>query len=246
MKCVEINKVKVVRQVPLSLSAHRLEILVKEFKIIFWDFDGVIKDSVIVKSKGYEKLFLSFGKEVVERVNQHHEANGGVSRFEKIPLYLSWAGEPANGIAVFIPLFGNNGGLDVKWIEPSNFPKHLLRPLADFDEGRRIIDGGEEYNVSLTPGDILLVDPYLIHATQKPKNSYRLSIDFRFVTSASVESDIMAMGTRENNYIGYEKWLDIGKGRGLVTKNPIVPYEKKIESGETKYAADYDIELFDK
>jgi len=29
-------------------------------------------------------------------VRQHHEAHGGVSRFDKIPLYLAWAGEPAN------------------------------------------------------------------------------------------------------------------------------------------------------
>jgi phosphoglycolate phosphatase-like HAD superfamily hydrolase len=70
--------------------------LVKEFKIVFWDFDGVIKDSVSVKSLGYAKLFSSFGQEVVARVNQHHEANGGISRYEKIPLYLSWAGELAS------------------------------------------------------------------------------------------------------------------------------------------------------
>ena len=70
--------------------------LLKEKRVIFWDFDGVIKDSVLVKSKGYEKLFLPFGKEVVDRVNQHHENNCGVSRYEKIPLYLGWAGEPAN------------------------------------------------------------------------------------------------------------------------------------------------------
>ena len=68
----------------------------KEFKIIFWDFDGVIKDSVRVKSKGYEKLFLPFGEEVVKQVNQHHEAHGGISRYDKIPLYLDWAGEGGN------------------------------------------------------------------------------------------------------------------------------------------------------
>ena len=74
-------------------AEHRPDILVKKFKIVFWDFDGVIKDSVKVKSIGYEKLFSSFGQEVVQRVNQHHELNGGVSRFAKIPLYLSWAGQ---------------------------------------------------------------------------------------------------------------------------------------------------------
>jgi phosphoglycolate phosphatase-like HAD superfamily hydrolase len=78
------------------LGVHRLLKLVKEFKIIFWDFDGVIKDSVRVKSKGYEKLFLPFGEELVKQVSQHHEAHGGISRYDKIPLYLGWAGEPAD------------------------------------------------------------------------------------------------------------------------------------------------------
>ena len=78
------------------MTVFQLEKLVKEFEIIFWDFDGVIKDSVMVKSKGYEQLFLSYGKDVAERVRKHHEAHGGVSRYEKIPLYLSWVGEPAD------------------------------------------------------------------------------------------------------------------------------------------------------
>ena len=72
--------------------------LLKESQIVFWDFDGVIKDSVMVKSAGYEKLFLPFGEDVVKRVNKHHNVHGGISRYEKIPLYLSWAGEPANPI----------------------------------------------------------------------------------------------------------------------------------------------------
>jgi phosphoglycolate phosphatase-like HAD superfamily hydrolase len=80
----------------LLSEKHRQEKLVEEFKIVFWDFDGVIKDSVSVKTLGYEKLFSPFGKEVVERVTCHHKMNGGVSRFEKIPLYLSWAGQPSN------------------------------------------------------------------------------------------------------------------------------------------------------
>jgi HAD superfamily hydrolase (TIGR01549 family) len=64
----------------------------KKALIIFWDFDGVIKDSVEVKADAFEKLFVSFGKEVSSKVRSHHESHGGVSRFEKIPLYLSWAG----------------------------------------------------------------------------------------------------------------------------------------------------------
>ena len=74
------------------LAEYRLE----KFKIVFWDFDGVIKDSVSVKSRGYEKLFSSFGNKLVQRVNRHHQSHGGISRFEKIPLYLSWAEQGSN------------------------------------------------------------------------------------------------------------------------------------------------------
>lgn len=63
--------------------------------VVFWDFDGVIKESVTVKSVAFERLFLPYGRELATRVRQHHEVHGGVSRFEKMPIYLGWAGEPA-------------------------------------------------------------------------------------------------------------------------------------------------------
>ena len=56
----------------------------------------MIKDSVDVKTEAYERLFLPYGVETARRVRQHHEASSGVSRFEKIPLYLEWAGQSAS------------------------------------------------------------------------------------------------------------------------------------------------------
>jgi phosphoglycolate phosphatase-like HAD superfamily hydrolase len=61
-----------------------------ENRLVFWDFDGVIKESVEVKTQAYVNIFRQFGDEQAVRVSLHHEANGGMSRFEKIPLYLSW------------------------------------------------------------------------------------------------------------------------------------------------------------
>ena len=60
---------------------------------IFWDFDGVIKESVDVKTRAFVRLFQTFGSDVVDLVRDHHESHGGMSRFEKIPMYLQWAGE---------------------------------------------------------------------------------------------------------------------------------------------------------
>lgn len=64
--------------------------------LVFWDFDGVIKDSVDVKTNAFKNLFLQFGEDIVMRVKHHHESHGGVSRFDKIPLYLGWVGESAS------------------------------------------------------------------------------------------------------------------------------------------------------
>jgi phosphoglycolate phosphatase-like HAD superfamily hydrolase len=64
--------------------------LFKRAEIIFWDFDGVIKESVGVKSDAFEKLFLPFGEGVAKKIRRHHEENGGMSRFDKFPIYLGW------------------------------------------------------------------------------------------------------------------------------------------------------------
>ena len=74
--------------------------LLARAQLIFWDFDGVIKDSVEVKSRAFATLFAPFVKALADRVLAHHEAHGGVSRFEKIPLYLQWAGKSADPEAV--------------------------------------------------------------------------------------------------------------------------------------------------
>lgn len=66
---------------------------IEPFDVVFWDFDGTIRDSVDVKSDAFEKLFLPYGVESAKRVRLHHEENGGLSRFKKIPLYLEWVGE---------------------------------------------------------------------------------------------------------------------------------------------------------
>jgi phosphoglycolate phosphatase-like HAD superfamily hydrolase len=67
-----------------------------EFKradIVFWDFDGVIKESTKIKTEAYVALFCKFGENVTKKIKNHHMNFAGVSRFEKIPLYMSWAKE---------------------------------------------------------------------------------------------------------------------------------------------------------
>jgi phosphoglycolate phosphatase-like HAD superfamily hydrolase len=69
---------------------------IKQSKLIFWDFDGVIKESVEIKTEAFVKLFKPFGRNIEHKVRLHHLNNGGMSRFDKIPLYLSWVDKEAN------------------------------------------------------------------------------------------------------------------------------------------------------
>lgn len=75
---------------------HKVSDLLQSADIVFWDFDGVIKDSVTVKSDAFESLFSSYGHSISKKVRCHHEANGGISRFKKIPIYLDWVSEPTD------------------------------------------------------------------------------------------------------------------------------------------------------
>ena len=50
----------------------------------FFDFDGVILDSVGVKTEAFRTLFEPYGPKILGRVLEHHRLNGGISRIDKI------------------------------------------------------------------------------------------------------------------------------------------------------------------
>jgi hypothetical protein len=152
-----------------------------------------------------------------------------------------WAGEPAAAIIVFLPVFGVPGTLGVRWIEPREFPRELARPLDDFTEGARLIEGGREYQVAFDPGVVLLSDPYVVHATQRDTDGLRLSIDFRFISRFPIASDEVAPGTRGENYLPYADWSDIGNGRVLTTDAPLELYRGPDAANTNEYAAPFSI-----
>ena len=55
-----------------------------DFKVIVWDFDGVIIFSNPVREEGFREIFKEFSQEQVERLLDYHRVNGGLSRYVKI------------------------------------------------------------------------------------------------------------------------------------------------------------------
>ena len=53
-------------------------------KNILFDFDGVILDSMPIREYGFRKIFEKFDNELVDKLLQYHNENGGLSRYVKI------------------------------------------------------------------------------------------------------------------------------------------------------------------
>ena len=57
------------------------------YKVIIYDYDGVICDSLDVKTKAFKELYSQYGPKIQKLVEKYHLENGGVSRFEKFKYY---------------------------------------------------------------------------------------------------------------------------------------------------------------
>lgn len=60
-----------------------------EYQAFFFDFDGVLADSVEVKTRAFAKLFESHGPEIQDMVVDHHRRNGGMNRRDKFRHYYN-------------------------------------------------------------------------------------------------------------------------------------------------------------
>jgi len=56
-------------------------------KNIFFDFDGVIAESVSAKTDAFEEMYLPYGEDIAAKVVEYHKLHGGVSRYEKFKYF---------------------------------------------------------------------------------------------------------------------------------------------------------------
>ena len=61
--------------------------MANQIKAIVFDFDGVIVDSVPIKTEAFRELYWPYGEEVVHKVAEHHIKNGGLPRSKKFKIY---------------------------------------------------------------------------------------------------------------------------------------------------------------
>jgi len=94
----------------------------RKFKVIFFDFDGVIKDSVDIKGQIFSSLFDNISKNNMSKISKHHKSNGGMSRYKKIPLYMEWCGinNTETNLNFYLKKFSD---LSLKKVAESNWVK---------------------------------------------------------------------------------------------------------------------------
>ncbi|MEQ8664778.1 MAG: HAD hydrolase-like protein [Rhodospirillales bacterium] len=68
---------------------------------VFFDFDGVICDSVNVKTEAFDRLYRDYDDDIRRMVREYHLHHGGISRYEKIRHYEAVIqGRPADEKAI--------------------------------------------------------------------------------------------------------------------------------------------------
>ncbi len=79
------------------IDPHRALGLLANKTLLIFDFDGVLADSVDVKTEAFAELYRPHGPEVEMLVIRHHQMHGGMSRFDKFAYYeAEFLGRPAS------------------------------------------------------------------------------------------------------------------------------------------------------
>jgi phosphoglycolate phosphatase-like HAD superfamily hydrolase len=69
-------------------NLQNVVINLKNYETIIFDYDGVIKESVQIKTNAFRNLFAEYSPVILNRIMNHHEVNGGISRYDKISYYF--------------------------------------------------------------------------------------------------------------------------------------------------------------
>ena len=116
----------------------------RNIKNIIFDFDGVILDSIPVKTEAFRKLFEKYPKELVEKFIEFHLENGGMSRYEKIRYFFEELLNKNITDEQILDLANRYSTLTK--IELSN-KKYLIKEVIDF-----IISNYKKHNMHIASG----------------------------------------------------------------------------------------------
>ena len=71
----------------MNFDNEEIIALINKKKLFIFDFDGVIADSIDIKTNAFFKMYSRYGDKIAKKVIEYHKSNGGMSRFEKFKFF---------------------------------------------------------------------------------------------------------------------------------------------------------------
>ena len=145
----------------------------KIYKAYIFDFDGVIKESVFVKSAAFVELYAEEGAAFQKRVEDWHLANGGVSRYVKLKLWNEWLGRSTSD-ATISELAARFGMIVREKVVASDFVDGALEAVefAQINGSAFIATGTPDEEISHILSELNLLNRFSeIHGSSRPKTS---------------------------------------------------------------------------
>jgi phosphoglycolate phosphatase-like HAD superfamily hydrolase len=171
----------------------------KHYSAYIFDFDGVIKDSVKVKSRAFVQLYESEGNEFQRKVEEYHLANGGVSRYVKFKVWNEWLGRSTSEEAIE-ELAKNFAQLVINNVVASPFVNGATEALESASEKALsfIATGTPDDEISLILSQLEL-DKYFreVHGSSRQKSVIVKDILDRFDLNPS---EVLFIGDARTDY----------------------------------------------
>jgi phosphoglycolate phosphatase-like HAD superfamily hydrolase len=60
----------------------------RKYKVIFWDFDGVLMNSNEIRDLGFVRVLSDYSKQEIDQLLKYHQKNGGLSRYVKFRYFF--------------------------------------------------------------------------------------------------------------------------------------------------------------
>jgi HAD superfamily hydrolase (TIGR01549 family) len=175
-------------------------------KNIIFDFDGVILDSVPVKTEAFRKLFEEFSDDRVEKLIEYHLLNGGKSRYIKIKYFFEeilFQNVSEDEILKYANRYS-----ELTKEELTN-PKYIIKDAIDF-----IKENYQKYNMHIASGadendlkyicDKLELTSYFLSINGSPRNKYEIVKDILKNNKYNKKETIL-IGDSINDYVVAQK-----------------------------------------
>lgn len=201
--------------------------MLSNYQTIFWDFDGVILDSMPVRDKGFRYIFRDYPNEEVVKLIEYHRVQGGLSRYVKIRyFYEEILGKTITEKKVMDYAEEFSSLMKKELTNKTNLIQDSLKYIANNYKHQKmvIVSGSDQKELRFLCKE-LHIDGYFltIHGSPKPKKEwvkelieeYNIDKNTTCLIGDSI-NDFEAAEYGGIDFFGYNNSVLKGKGGGYI------------------------------